>query len=228
MHVVGDRGENMRPAVGQILSGLALGTVAASMVVMPERFLVTQEVAVQELVLQAPAKRTVVQAAPIRPQRVHRPASAKRPVTVAPVAAIAIAVSPRVPVLRDTAPPPPPPPPPPPRDEVTQPPPPPPQEQPPPPEAAAPPPVASPATETASVKQKKMKKMKKMKNTKGDKKRKDKKPKDEKPTKGRDDEDEDERDEGRGHEDKDRGERDEDRQDRDKPKDQRKHEDDDD
>lgn len=192
----------MRPTVGQILSGLALGSVAASMLVMPERFLVTEEVAVQGLVLRAPADRTVVRAAPIRPQRVHRPASVKRPVT--PPAAITIAVSRRVP-----APPPPPPPPQPAGEEVTQPPP------PPPPEPAAPP-VASPAIEAASVRQKKDK-------AKDHKPRKDKKPK-----KWRDDEDEDERGEGRGDKDKDRGDRGEDRQDKNKQKDKRKHEDDDD
>lgn len=191
----------MRPTVGQILSGLALGSVAASMLVMPERFLVTEEVAVQGLVLRAPADRTVVRAAPIRPQRVHRPASVKRPVT--PPAAITIAVSRRVP-----APPPPPPPPQPAGEEVTQPP-------PPPPEPAAPP-VASPAIEAASVRQKKDK-------AKDHKPRKDKKPK-----KWRDDEDEDERGEGRGDKDKDRGDRGEDRQDKNKQKDKRKHEDDDD
>lgn len=191
----------MRPTVGQILSGLALGSVATSMVVMPERFLVTEEVAVQGLVLRAPADRTVVRAAPIRPQRVHRPASVKRPVT--PPAAITIAVSRRVP-----APPPPPPPPQPAGEEVTQPP-------PPPPEPAAPP-VASPAIEAASVRQKKDK-------AKDHKPRKDKKPK-----KWRDDEDEDERGEGRGDKDKDRGDRGEDRQDKSKQKDKRKHEDDDD
>ena len=74
----------MRPTVGQILSGLALGAVAASMLVMPERFLGTDDATVRGLMLQAPAERSVVQAAPIRARRVqvHRSAPIKRSVTV--------------------------------------------------------------------------------------------------------------------------------------------------
>ena len=72
----------MRPTVGQILSGLALGAVAASMLVMPERFLGTDDATVPGLMLQAPAERSVVQAAPIRARRVQvqRSAPIKRSV----------------------------------------------------------------------------------------------------------------------------------------------------
>ena len=74
----------MRPTVGQILSGLALGAVAASMLVMPERFLGADDATVRGLMLQAPAERSVVQAAPIRARRVqvHRSAPIKRSVAV--------------------------------------------------------------------------------------------------------------------------------------------------
>jgi outer membrane biosynthesis protein TonB len=183
----------MRPTVGQILSGLALGTVAASMLVMPERFLGAEDVAVQRLVLQAPAERTVVRAAPIPPRRLHRPPRVNRPVkVVARPAPVTVTISHRVPTRPGTEHPQPPPPP---AHEVV-PEPPPPSEAPAPPPAApppAPPPAApSPAAEIASVCQTKNK-------AKNHKPRKDKKPK-----KCRHDEHDDKGDEARGGRDQDR------------------------
>ena len=101
----------MRPTVGQILSGLALGAVAASMLVMPERFLGADDATVPGLMLQAPAERSVVQAAPIRARRVqvHRSAPIKRSVAVvAHRAPFTVSISRQIPVRPRTAPAPPP------------------------------------------------------------------------------------------------------------------------
>lgn len=100
----------MRPTIGQILSGLALGAVAASMLVMPERFIGAEDGAVRGLMLRAPSERIVVRAAPIRPRRVHRPALVKRTVIVVERRApVAITISRRLPARPRAAPPPPPP-----------------------------------------------------------------------------------------------------------------------
>ena len=101
----------MRPTVGQILSGLALGAVAASMLVMPERFLGTDDATVPGLMLQAPAERSVVQAAPIRAQRVqvHRSVPIKRSVAVVAYRApFTVSISRQTPVRPRAAPAPPP------------------------------------------------------------------------------------------------------------------------
>jgi hypothetical protein len=182
----------MRPTVGQILSGLALGAVAASMLVMPERFLGTENAAVPGLVLQAPAEHLVVRAAPIRPQRAPRSIPAKRRViVVARHAPFTVAISRRIPVRPSAEPPPPVPA----RKDVTEPPvvarPPPPPPPPPPPESAVPSPPSPPPAIVAGVSQKKDK-------AKDDKPRKEKKHK-----KWRDDEDDDRGGQDRRHRDKD-------------------------
>lgn len=167
----------MRPTVGQILSGLALGAVAASMLVMPERFIGGEDGAVTGLVLRAPAERIVVRAAPIPPRRVHRAAPAKRRVIVVERRApVAITISRRIPVRPRAVPPPA-------RKVVTR--------RPKPPEPAAPRP-ASPAMQvaSASVSGEKDKAKGEKRKEKGEK-RKEKKRK-----KWRDD---DERDEDRRH-----------------------------
>jgi hypothetical protein len=188
----------MRPTVGQILSGLALGAVAASMLVMPERFIGADDAAVTGLVLQAPDERIVVRATPIPPRRVHRAAPVKRPVImVERRAPVVVAISRRIPVRPRAAPPPPPPPQV--RKVVTQ--------RPKPPEPVAPRP-ASPAMQVASEGVTDQKD-----DAKGEK-RKERKRK-----KWRDDDDEG--DEDRRDRDKDRGERDEDRGDRGKDRGER-------
>jgi hypothetical protein len=61
----------MRPTVGQILSGLAVTSVATAMLAAPERVLVTpQERSVPSFELQLADKGTVVRAQPVRPARV--------------------------------------------------------------------------------------------------------------------------------------------------------------
>lgn len=181
----------MRPTVGQILSGLALGAVAASMLAMPERFIGAENAAVTGLMLQAPSERIVVRAAPIPPRRVRRAAPVKRQViAVERRASVAVAISRRISVRPRAAAPPPPRPP---VRKVVAKRPKPPEAAAPPPEAAAPLPPASPALQVASVSDKK-----------DGEKRKEKKPK-----KWHDDDDEgkeDRRDraEDRGDGDKDR------------------------
>ena len=210
----------MRPTVGQILSGLALGAVAASMLVMPERFIGADDVAVTGLVLQAPDERIVVRAAPIPSRRVHRAAPRAAPVKPRVIvierrAPVAIAVSRRIPARPRAAAPPPPPPPA--RKVVTQ--------RPKPPEPAAPPP-ASPAVPVAiaSVSDDRNKaRGDKASEGEGDK-AKGEKRKEKKRKKWRDDDDEGRED--RRHRDEDRGDRDKDRHD--KGDDDDKHGDDDD
>lgn len=177
----------MRPTVGQILSGLALGAVAASMLVMPERFIGAENVAVPGLVLQAPAERIVVRAAPIRPKRAHRPAPVKRALTVFRPAPVTVTISRRVSVRPRATPPPPPPA----RKVVAQ--------RPKPPEAIAPPPPATPELDVASVSERKIK-------DKGDRR------KEKRRNRWRDDDDENERGEDRRDHDR---EHDGDRDDRD-------------
>ena len=186
----------MRPTIGQILSGLALGAVAASMLVMPERFLGTEDAAVPGLALQqAPAEHLVVRAAPIRPRRAHRSIPVKRPViVVARHAPFTVAISRRISVRPPAEPPPPVPA----RKDVTEPlgvtsppPPPPPPPAPPPPESAAPSPPSPPPATVAGVSKKKDK-------AKDDKPRKEKKHK-----KRRDDKHDDRGGHDRRHSDKD-------------------------
>jgi hypothetical protein len=172
----------MRPTVGQILSGLALGAVAASMLVMPERFIGAEDAAVTGLVLQATDERIVVQAVPIPPRRAHRAAPVKRRVIVIERRApVAITISRRIPARAGVTPPPPPTA----RMVVAQHPTPP----PPSPKPAPPPPVEPPTVDVASESYKKDK-------AKGEK-RKEKKQK-----KWRHEEDEDDQDRGDRHEDR--------------------------
>ncbi|MBA2568278.1 MAG: hypothetical protein H0V11_02920 [Actinobacteria bacterium] len=103
----------MRPAVGNILSGLALAAVTGSMLV-PERFLGPEDAAVPGLALEVPAERMVVRAATFRPQRVqHAAPVTRRPLVVVarrapvPLVPVAVAISGRVPVGPPVAPPPP-------------------------------------------------------------------------------------------------------------------------
>jgi hypothetical protein len=110
-----NEGETMRPTVGQILSGVALGTVAAAMLVVPDRLLVTETGSVAGLALQVPEQRTVVQAAPIpapqkpRPAPVQRVVSVARPAVVVVSRLLPIRVPPSPPARRVTPEPPPPP-----------------------------------------------------------------------------------------------------------------------
>jgi hypothetical protein len=106
----------MRPTVGQILSGVALGTVAAAMLVVPERFLVAETGSVPGLALQAPEARTLVRAAPFpalqKPrrtpvQRVFVPTA--RPAAVAVSRPLPAGVAPPPPARRVVPKPPPPP-----------------------------------------------------------------------------------------------------------------------
>jgi hypothetical protein len=83
----------MRPTVGHIISGIALGTVATAMIVAPERTLVADESAVPGLELQVADARRIVRVAPLpstvgAPQRraprrvvapLHRPPRSPRP-----------------------------------------------------------------------------------------------------------------------------------------------------
>ncbi len=103
----------MRPAVGNILSGLALAAVTGSMLV-PERFLGPEDAAVPGLALEVPAERMVVRAATFRRQRVqHAAPVTRRPLVVVarrapvPLVPVAVAISGRVPVGPPVAPPPP-------------------------------------------------------------------------------------------------------------------------
>lgn len=111
-----NEGETMRPTVGQILSGVALGTVAAAMLVVPDRLLVAETGSVAGLALQAPEQRTVVRAAPIpAPQKPRRAPVQRVVVSIARPAAVDVSrplptrVSPSSPARRVTPEPPPPP-----------------------------------------------------------------------------------------------------------------------
>ena len=140
MHTLSaEKGGSMRPTVGQILSGLAVTSVATAMLAAPERVLVTpQERSLPAVELQHADQGTVVRAQPIRPAQAVR--KQDRPATRAPVRraqTLGVAVSrPQPaplppPAMRRVAPKPPP-------DAPPPPPPPPPPAEPPP---AAPPPI---------------------------------------------------------------------------------------
>lgn len=140
----------MRPTVGQILSGLAVTSVATAMLAAPEHVLVTpQERSVPSFELRLADAGTVVRAQPVRPAQVvgqqrravvRHPARQAQPIAIA--VSLALPVRPQQPPPRQDAPPRPKPTP---QPPATAPPPtaPPPAAPPPPP--PAPPPVAPPA-----------------------------------------------------------------------------------